>query len=517
MLMKRTEKSPRILIVTPEVTYLPDRMGSLANHLTAKAGGLADVSAALIKALFDQGADVHVALPDYRSIFRDHLAPFLQKELNVIRSVMPDDRLHLAQDRAFFYLNRVYSQYGGENVKLALAFQREVINNIVPRVQPDLIHCNDWMTGLIPSMARQMGIPCLFTIHNIHTVKSTMAVIEDRGIDAAYFWHHLYFEHMAEDYEGARESNPVDFLASGVFAAHFVNTVSPTFLTEIVEGRHDFVESPLRRELTNKWKAGCGFGILNAPDPGFNPQTDMDLYHRYDAESFVKGKQENKKTVQRLLGLVEDNSAPLFFWPSRLDPNQKGCQLLADIFYAVMSEFWEDNLQVVFVANGPFQKHFREIVGLHGFHNRVAVCDFNEHLEHLGYGASDFILMPSLFEPCGLPQMIAPTYGSLPVAHDTGGIHDTIRHIDVEADTGNGFLFNVYDSQGFFWAIRQAMEFFHLPETKKNPQIHRIMTESIDTFNYDVTASEYISLYEKMLKRDLIPRSILGEEVKTMN
>ena len=147
------------MIVTPEVTYLPDRMGSLANHLTAKAGGLADVSAALIKALFDQGADVHVALPDYRSIFRDHLAPFLQKELNAIRSIMPDDRIHLAQDRAFFYLNRVYSQYGGENVKLALAFQREVINNIVPRVQPDLIHCNDWMTGLIPAMARQMGIP----------------------------------------------------------------------------------------------------------------------------------------------------------------------------------------------------------------------------------------------------------------------------------------------------------------------------------------------------------------------
>jgi starch synthase len=215
--------------------------------------------------------------------------------------------------------------------------------------------------------------------------------------------------------------------------------------------------------------------------------------------------------------LVEDPSAPLFFWPSRLDPNQKGCQLLADIFYAVMSEFWENNLQVVFVANGPFQKHFRDIVNHHGFHSRVAVCDFNEHLEHLAYGASDFILMPSLFEPCGLPQMIAPIYGSLPVAHDTGGIHDTIRHLDVEADTGNGFLFTVYDAHGLFWAIRQAMAFFLLPESKKNPQIRRIMTESLETFNYDVTALQYISLYEKMLKRDLIPRSILGEEVKVMN
>lgn len=512
--MKRKEKSPRVLIVTPEVTYLPDRMGSLANHLTAKAGGLADVSAALIKALFDQEADVHVALPDYRSIFRDHLAPFLQKELNAIRSIMPDDRIHLAQDRAFFYLNRVYSQYGGENVKLALAFQREVINNIVPRVQPDLIHCNDWMTGLIPAMARQMGIPCLFTIHNIHTVKCTMAVIEDRGIDAAYFWHHLYFEKMAEDYESTRETNPVDFLTSGVFAAHFVNTVSPTFLAEIVEGRHGFVEPPLRRELTNKWHAGCGFGILNAPDPGFSPETDMDLYFRYDSESFVEGKKENKKTLQRLLGLVEDSSAPLFYWPSRLDPNQKGCQLLADIFYSMMSEFWEDDVQVIFVADGPFQGHFRDIVAQHGFYNRVAVCDFNEHLEHMAYGASDFILMPSLFEPCGLPQMIAPIYGSLPVAHDTGGIHDTIRHLDVESGSGNGFLFNIYDSQGLFWAIRQAMAFFSLPESVKHVHIRRIMSESIQTFNYDVTASEYIALYEKMLQRELIPRTILGEEVK---
>ena len=203
--MTNPSRNPRILIVTPEVTYLPDRMGSLSNYLTAKAGGLADVSAALISALFHQGADVHVALPDYRSIFRGLLAPFLRKEQRMIRSIMSDDRLHLAEDRAFFYLNRVYSDYGGENTKLALAFQREVINNIIPRVQPDLIHCNDWMTGLIPAASRELGIPCLFTIHNIHTVKSFLSVIEDRGIDAAAFWQHLYFENMANDYSQTRK------------------------------------------------------------------------------------------------------------------------------------------------------------------------------------------------------------------------------------------------------------------------------------------------------------------------
>jgi hypothetical protein len=103
------KRNPRVLIVTPEVTYLPQRMGNFSRYLTAKAGGLADVSAALVSALFDQGADVHVALPDYRAIFHDHLAPFLKREQWAIRNVMPDDRVHLAEDRAFFYLNRVYS------------------------------------------------------------------------------------------------------------------------------------------------------------------------------------------------------------------------------------------------------------------------------------------------------------------------------------------------------------------------------------------------------------------------
>ncbi len=502
--MRHPKRNPRILIVTPEVTYLPDRMKSMANYFTAKAGGLADVSAALIKALFDQGADVHVALPDYRSIFRDRLAPFLQKELMAIHRIMPDDRVHLAEDRAFFYLNQVYSDYGGENTKLSLAFQREVINNIIPRVQPDLIHCNDWMTGLIPALSREGSIPCLFTIHNIHTVKTSLSSIEDRGIDAAYFWHHLYYENMAYEYEKAREFNPVDFLVSGVFAAHFVNTVSPTFLKEIIEGRHDFVEPPLRDQLANKWYAGCATGILNAPDPGFNPAKDPALFRRYGAEDHLEGKKENKRHLQEKLGLLSDETAPILFWPSRLDNRQKGCQLLADILYRVVSTYWEAHLQIVFVANGEFQKHFRDIVHYHQLYQQVAICDFNEDLEHLCYGASDFVVMPSLFEPCGLPQMIGAIYGALPVVHDTGGLHDTVIPLDVKRNSGNGFVFETFDSTGLFWAIQEAMEFYKLPPKTKAPQIERIMTESAATFNHDVTAQQYIELYEKMLQRPLI-------------
>ena len=219
-------KNPRILVVTPEVTYLPDNMGNMANYLSAKAGGLADVSAALIKALFEHGADVHVALPDYRALFNAQCIPVVGAALHSIQDTMPDDRIHLAEDRAFFYMDHVYSNYTAENMRISLAFQREVINNIVPRVRPDLIHCNDWMTGLIPAMARQRGIPCLFTVHNIHTTKLLLAEIEDRGIDAAYFWQNLYYTRMAYTYEATRETNPVDMLASGIFAAHFVNLFS---------------------------------------------------------------------------------------------------------------------------------------------------------------------------------------------------------------------------------------------------------------------------------------------------
>ncbi len=502
--MPAAQKNPRVLVVTPEVTYLPDRMGSYASYLTAKAGGLADVSAALITALFEQGADVHVALPDYRSIFSDRLAPFLRKEQRTIRNVMPDDRLHLAEDRAFFYLNRVYSNYSGENTKLALAFQREVINNIVPRVQPDLIHCNDWMTGLIPAMARQMEIPCLFTIHNIHTVRAFLDHIEDRGIDAAYFWQHLYYQDMATDYEAVRDSNPVDFLVSGVFAAHFVNTVSPRFLEEIVAGDHDFVEPPLRQELINKVAAGCAAGILNAPDPSFNPAKDPLLSARYTPDIHREGKRANKLHLQKKLGLEVDEKAPVFYWPSRLDPVQKGCELLAHIFYSVVTAYWREKLQVVFVANGDYQPVFRDIVRFHGLEKRVAVYDFSEDLEHLSYAAADFVLMPSRFEPCGLPQMIAPIYGALTIAHDTGGLHNTVAHLDVEARHGNGFIFQHYDTEGLFWGIREAMRFYSLPADTRAREIGRIMRHSAERFTHQVTAKEYIALYEKMLDRPLV-------------
>jgi len=504
--MINSPTKPRVLMVTPEVTYLPHGMGQNSNGLNAKAGGLADVSAALISALYHQGADVHVALPDYRSIFNGNLSPIVNREFSKIRNSVPNERIHLAQDRAFFYLNYIYSGNESENAKISLAFQREVINNIVPKVQPDLIHCNDWMTALIPAMARQLGIPCLFTVHNIHTVKCTLSEIEDRGIDGALFWQNLYFENYPTTYEQTRDTVPVDFLASGVFSAHFVNTVSPQFLKEIVEGRHGFVKSCMQQELANKLNAGCALGILNAPDPSYHPSIDEAQPRMYSATNHVSGKKTNKRLFQKNLGLIQDTRAPIFFWPSRLDPVQKGCQLLADILYDVIARYWKQNLEIVFVADGEFQRHFKDIVRYHNLFDRVAICGFNDRLARQAYGASDFVLMPSSFEPCGLPQMIGSIYGTLPVVHDTGGIHDTVTHLDVSKNTGNGFLFKTFDSGGLSWAIDQAMQFYMTSPGIKKRQIRRIMTESAAKFNHHVTAQKYIDIYEKMLRRPLVYR-----------
>ena len=503
--MAASKKNPRILIVTPEITYLPEGMGNLAGQMSAKAGGMADVSASLTSALFELGADVHVALPHYRRMFHEETGKLVAEELRKYKSHLSDERIHLAEDRCFYYRDTVYDR-GDGNVKLALAFQREVINNIIPRVQPDLIHCNDWMTGLIPAAARRMGIPCLFTVHNIHTQKINLAWAEDAGIDAAEFWENLYYAYPPYNYFESRDNNQVDLQASGCFAAHFINTVSPTFLQEIVNGWHSFIPDSIRNEIRGKFNAGCAAGILNAPDAADNPKTDDKIPFRYGPEDHREMKRKNKLALQHALGLREDPDAALFFWPSRLDPVQKGPQLLTDITYKFLEK--HPNAQLAIIANGPYQQPFWDIQSFHGIPDRLAVHNFDGRLSQLGFAASDFTLMPSLFEPCGLPQMQAPIYGSLAVAHNTGGLHDTVFPLDVNASQGNGFVFDTYDSNGLFWAMDQAMEFFRQPAEVKEREIARIMRESLRRFNHEECAKEYIKLYEKMLQRPLVKKSV---------
>lgn len=487
----------------------------MAQRMSAKAGGLADVSASLVSALFELGADVHVAMPNYRRMFQGDIFSLHEKELRKYHEVLPEAHIHLAEDRIFYYREQVYSNHSDEAMRIALVFQREVINHIIPRVNPDLIHCNDWMTALIPAMARRRGIKSLFTVHNIHTRQVLLSQVEEAGIDAAEFWMNLFFSNPPHNYDHARSEVPVDLLTSGIFAAHYINTVSPRFLWEIVEGWHSVVPASVRAELRQKYAAGCSAGILNAPDVSYNPLTDDALAQNFGVSDFVEGKAANKVALQRELQLKVNPNAPMFFWPSRLDPVQKGPQLLTEILHKLVSDYWEKDLQVVVVANGPHQHYIDQIVSAFDLRERVAIVDFEERLSRLAYAASDFMLMPSLFEPCGLPQMTSPLYGSLPVVHSTGGLYDTVRHLDISESTGNGFRFDYYGSDGFRWAIDRAMDFHGLPAEIKEREIRRIMIESEHEFSHTEVARRYINIYEEMLARPLVEKES-GEVIKAI-
>lgn len=254
-------------MVTPEVAYLPHQLGAGSECISAKAGGLGDVSAALIDELQHRGIDVHVALPNYREFFDECLSKTLQEGEGVMRPVLPEDRLHLAEDHAIARRQIIYSGEGDENIRFALSFQREVINNIMPRAAPDVVHCHDWMTGLVPAAAKTMGIPSLFSVHNIHTMDILLTELEERGIDPTPFWQQLYYRDMPGDYAQTKGGNPLDPLVSGAFAADTVSVVSPTFLTEIISGVHDFIPPHFRDVLLSKWEAGMSKGIINAPPP----------------------------------------------------------------------------------------------------------------------------------------------------------------------------------------------------------------------------------------------------------
>lgn len=499
--------APRILIVTPEISYLPENLGNMAHQMCAKAGGLADVSASLVNALYQIGADVHVAIPNYRRMFHIEASQLIESELRLYHSKLPDDRIHLAEDRVFYYRDQVYSSYSLDNQRSSLIFQREVINNIIPRVRPDIIHCNDWMTGLIPAKARRLGIPSLFTVHNIHTVRLLLEHIEESGIDTAEFWQNLYYDYPPDSYEQCRPSNPVDMLASGIFAAHWINTVSTSFLDEIVRGDHASIPPSIRTELQNKRHAGYASGILNAPDPSYRPESDTALVSNYNSDRFEENKRQNKKAFQKRMQLDMRPDAPLFFWPSRLDPIQKGPELLAHILAPLIRLYRDDGLQIAFVADGEYQRHFQDIIAMENLQGSVSIHSFDENLSRLGYAASDFMLMPSKFEPCGLTQMIALKYGSLPIVRNTGGLRDTVSPLDIQQHQGNGFIFDDYDPQALMWGISRAMHFFRLPRSRKSDEIRRIMTESTARFTHEQTADQYVAVYEEMLGRPLEPQA----------
>ncbi|MBN2801459.1 MAG: glycogen/starch synthase, partial [Deltaproteobacteria bacterium] len=507
----RTRKynRPRILLVTPEITELASGFGNLSNIVSAKGGGLADISSALIDEMNKMGLDVHVALPKYERQMKEY-SHISQKELDRLASIFKGPkRIHLVQDSAFSHISNVYEKQGANDaLNRAVAFQEKVINSVLSEAMPShgkmLVHCNDWMTGLIPAAAKSWGFKTVFTVHNVYSEKKTLRDLERMGIDVSRFSGDLYLEQHPDSIENPWENIGVDFLLSGIKAADFVNTVSPSFLNEIVNGYfQDIISWQARTEFTAKYKLGIASGILNAPKTNVHPAISKDLYFNFNDSNFVEGKRINKLEFQKRMGLKINDKAPIMFWPHRLF-SQKGPELLAAIAQALVDYYNHDGLQIAIVANGDYgweQIYGQISVASQG---RISYMPFDSALSELGKAASDFILMPSLYEPCGLPQMEGMRYGTLPIVRSTGGLKDTVHHLNIEKDTGNGFVFNDYVSDALWWACAEAMNFYRAKDNVKNRILRRVMREGVTNFNLEKTTLEYVRIYEKLLGEKLI-------------
>lgn len=490
------KRRPRILLCTPEVTELPRGMGNAANRISAKGGGLGDISAGLIRHLYsDRRFELHVALPRYDARIRD-LAKITNRELDLLVPLMHGKGIHLVSDSAFSHSPEVYAESDAHpRTARALAFQRHVINQLLDELQPDIVHCNDWMTGLIPAAARDKGIRSVFTLHNVFTERETPDSIDRSGIDVARFQEHLYFERFPDPGADNWTDNRVDFTASAIHASDAVNTVSHTFLDEIVRGDFEgIVPDSVRLAIRARHADGAALGILNAPRDAVAPRLSRYARH-FGVRDVARIKPLNKADFREQMGLHQEPSAPLFFWPSRLFA-QKGPELLLKVLPELVTG---SGIQLAIVAVGDRDVEEAFQVMEQRFPGKVALRPFREDLSELGKAGSDFILMPSRYEPCGLPQMEGMRFGTPPVARLTGGLRDTVDELDTGAETGNGFGFEDHTPAALRAAMERAVAFHRLPDRLRRRNLRRIMREGHERFSLARTAERYIDLYEELL------------------
>ena len=263
---------PRILFITPDLIFFPDNSATDNKVHRVGRGKKIDFFANLVNELYHFGIDIYIAQPEYRKLSSFFSARYDKSGCSDI----PRNRLHLVRDRIFYYCDDIDSNRDGDNFKISIALQREIIHHLIPMIQPDLIHCHDWMAGLIPAAARCLGIPCLFTVYDIRSKQIPLCHIEDMGIDAANFWETLFYHRMPICYEETREVNPVDFLLSGINAADCVSAASLGFASELLNCQAGYNKTAFGQLLTEKCKSGC---VSYNYHESLNTQEYIDLYN----------------------------------------------------------------------------------------------------------------------------------------------------------------------------------------------------------------------------------------------
>lgn len=456
----------------------------------AKVGGLADVAASLPKALIELGHDARIIMPGYALMIHDRAVG--AKETSTPYDVRVNRNWSvktqalsanfdgvpgwLVKDGAMFEtIHRSEDVYTpGRDAYIYFA---KAILEICEREKwiPDVVHCNDWHTGLLPVILRELGGPewahvaTVFTIHNL----AYQGEFGPDTIDVAELPHSLYNMHQLETFGG------VNFLAAGAKFADAVNTVSPTYAKEIQTEEYGVRLWGLMRDL-----AGLGRlrGILNGIDQGFfNPETDPDLPVHYSAADRA-GKKECKRLLQAELGLPEVADAPLLSMVSRLS-DQKGFPLVLESAYGLL----EKGAQLVILATGDrwLGSQFHRLS--QDWPDRVRFVEkYDGPLGQRIYAGSDIFLMPSMFEPCGLGQMIAFRYGTIPVVRKTGGLADTVF------EGQNGFVFEEKSTRDFYRAVTRAIDVYR-DQAAWDDLVARTM--QIDC-SWSRSAQEYLDMYE---------------------
>ena len=500
MTLKKSERTA-VLIISPETGRLPEEMGVLARYVSGKSGGQGEVVTALCEGLIERGINVHVATLNLKKRFQKE-SRIDEKAWREIRYRVDPDRIHLVSSSIFAGLP---SAYAGNPVLNAAEFQRGLVNNIIKTVRAKskgklILHTHDWMAGgVINAYARSRGIPVLHTVHNIFTGHIPLEALF--GVELDQLSEFLYF---SED-KGKR---CIDCQATAIKNASVINFVGKRFLQEVVEGyfmdRH-IIPSSVRGEVRAKYYHGTVTAIINAPSLAMYPERCPYLVRNYGPDDDVlEAKQANLMEFQKRTGLNVHPEAILFFWPSRLDPSQKGVELLEHIARRFIDSHGDVQIAVVGDGVGNDRSH-EEIMGRIAWSSGGRICyqRFDEPLSMLGFAAASDVFGASLYEPCGQIDQVGNLFGATATNRDTGGYHDKIRELRMKIDgspqdVGNGFLFRDYDPDGLWFGLEKSTRFHRIPREIREAQIKRIMREVRERYDLRNMIAEYIGLYERL-------------------
>ena len=463
-----------------------------------KTGGLGDVAGSLPAHIRNDEYDARVILPLLNSIpqqYREKMR--FVKSYNVplgwrsqycgLFTLRKGGVTYYFLDNEYYFKRAaVYGEFDdGERVAFFSKAVLETINQISKNFAPDILHCNDWHTALVPVYLRELyrgtelydRIKTVFTIHNLRF---------QGQYSKDLIWDVLGLGGTPAEWQLIHD-DAVNFLQGAVIYSDAVTTVSPTYAEEICtyrygEGLDGLFES-------RKYKLS---GIINGIDrASYDPEKDPVIPANFSADSIEK-KTQDKLALQREFGLTEDPSVPLFVMVSRLT-TQKGANLVADL----LTEFEARNMQLAILGTGDyvFEKAFSDFVVWRG--DRFAArITFDEPLSRRMYAGADVFLMPSDFEPCGLAQMISMRYGTLPLVRETGGLKDTVDGYWDAGENANGFSFKDFDTTGLLNTVDLALDLWN-----ENPEVWNKLRLNAMAMNYgwDESAEKYRQLYSSLL------------------